>query len=149
MISHLLRDVRIGVRLLWRQPAFTTIALLALALGVAANTAIFSVVSATLLAPLPYEHPDELTTWRLVLNANRGHVLRDGMATSLMGVVLGSMSAYLAGGAMKGMLSGVGAIDPRAFSIVTGLLLACAMLACLIPAMRAASVDPMTALRQE
>ena len=41
------------------------------------------------------------------------------------------------------------AIDPTAFSIVTGLLLACAILACLIPALRAASVDPMTALRQE
>jgi putative ABC transport system permease protein len=63
--------------------------------------------------------------------------------------VLGSIGAYLAGGAMKGMLFGVGAIDPAAFSIVTGLLLGCAMLACLIPAMRAASVDPMTALRQE
>jgi hypothetical protein len=38
----ILRDARLGIRLLWRQPRFTTIALLALALGVAANTAIFA-----------------------------------------------------------------------------------------------------------
>ena len=71
------------------------------------------------------------------------------MTTSLLGVLLGSIGAYLAGRAMKGMLFGVQAIDPTAFSIVTALLLACATLACLIPALRAASVDPMTALRQE
>jgi putative ABC transport system permease protein len=71
------------------------------------------------------------------------------MTTSLIGVCLGSIGAYLAGRAMKSMLFGVDAIDPTAFSIVTGLLLASAILACLIPALRAASVDPMTALRQE
>jgi putative ABC transport system permease protein len=90
---------------------------------------------------------------RMALGAQREQVLRqilgDGMATSLLGVLLGSIGAYLAGRAMKGMLFGVQAIDPTAFSIVTGLLLACATLACLIPALRAASVDPMTALRQE
>jgi ABC-type lipoprotein release transport system permease subunit len=64
-------------------------------------------------------------------------------------VLLGCVGAYLAGRAMKGMLFGVNAIDPTAFAIVTGLLLASAILACLIPAMRAASVDPMTALRQD
>ena len=68
-MTHFVRDVRIGLRLLWRQPAFTTIALLALALGVAANTAIFSVVYATLLAPLPYENPEQLViVWSRVQN---------------------------------------------------------------------------------
>jgi putative ABC transport system permease protein len=68
-MSHFLRNVRIGIRLLWRQPAFTTIALLALALGVAANTAIFSVVYATLLAPLPYDHPEQLViVWSRIQN---------------------------------------------------------------------------------
>jgi putative ABC transport system permease protein len=90
---------------------------------------------------------------RMALGARRsqviGEILRDGMTTSIVGVGLGSVGAYLAGRAMKSMLFGVDAIDPVAFSIVTGLLLAAAVLACLVPATRAASVDPMTALRQE
>ncbi len=58
MIS--LRDVRFGCRLLLRAPAFTAVALLALALGIGANTAIFSVIYATYLAPLPLHDPARL-----------------------------------------------------------------------------------------
>ena len=90
---------------------------------------------------------------RMALGAGRDQVLRqilrDGITTSLVGVLFGSIGAYLAGRAMRGMLFGVNAIDPTAFLIVTGLLLLSAILACLAPALRAASVDPMTALRQE
>ena len=59
-MTQLLRDARFGLRLLWRSPGFTSVAVLALALGIAATTAIFSVVYATLLAPLPYPDPDQL-----------------------------------------------------------------------------------------
>jgi putative ABC transport system permease protein len=54
------RDLLFGMRLLWKNPGFTSIAVLALALGIGANTAIFSVVYATLLAPLPYRQPDRI-----------------------------------------------------------------------------------------
>jgi len=59
-LEHLLQDVRFGVRLLARSPMFTLVAVLSLALGIGANSAIFSVINAIVLRSLPVERPGEL-----------------------------------------------------------------------------------------
>jgi ABC-type antimicrobial peptide transport system permease subunit len=90
---------------------------------------------------------------RMALGATRNRVvtliLREGVILAFAGLGLGLIGAYFVGRAMRSTLYGVGAMDVSAFGIVGVVLLVAALLACYLPARRAASVEPMQLLRTE
>lgn len=90
---------------------------------------------------------------RMALGASRDHVVRlilkEGIVLALLGLGLGLVGACFVGRLMRGLLYGVGTIDVAAFSVVAAALFTAALLACYMPASRAAKVDPMVALRYE
>jgi putative ABC transport system permease protein len=90
---------------------------------------------------------------RAALGASRGDVLRlvvgFGMRLAVIGIVLGVGGALALTRLIAGLLYGIGASDPGTFVAVATLLSLVALLACYLPARRAARVEPMMALRHE
>ena len=90
---------------------------------------------------------------RMALGSDRmrvvGLVVKEGLVLASIGLGIGLVGAFFIGRAMRTMLFGVGAMDFTAFGTVGLILLLAAVMACFIPARRAASVNPMQALREE
>src|ERR1043166_2298814 len=75
IMETIIQDVRFGVRSLLKRPGFTFVALITLALGIGANTAIFSVVNAVLLRPLPFTNPDRvMMVWERRANSHSANL---------------------------------------------------------------------------
>ena len=89
---------------------------------------------------------------RLALGAQASNVLKlilgQGLKLAAVGVALGSLAAVAFTRLLKGLLFGISASDPLTFVVIAALLIGVALLACWIPARRAAKVDPLEALRQ-
>ena len=77
VLETLVRDARYALRMLRKTPAFTAIALVTLAVGIGVNTAVFTVVDAMLLKPLPFPAPERLATLHAVARSERGVSVND------------------------------------------------------------------------
>jgi putative ABC transport system permease protein len=107
-----MQDLRFGIRLFLKNPGFSAVAVLALALGIGANTAIFSVVDAVVFRPLPFDHPDRLVAvWEHDMKRGRDHdsvMAANYLAWKTRSQLFEEMSAH-AGGSVS--LTGLG--DPE------------------------------------
>ena len=130
------------------QPRFVTF-LLALFAGTALTLAAIGIYGTISL--LVAERTQEMGI-RLALGANRPAILRlilgQGLVLIAIGLALGVAGAAILTRALSGLIYGVGALDPLTFVAVPALLAGVALVACFIPARRAASVDPISTLRQ-
>ncbi len=97
-LEALAQDIQYGLRMLRMKPGFTAVAVVTLALGIGANTAIFSVIDAALLRPLPYDRPEQLVEIStLHLNGNGMVIAPDFKVWREQSGVLDSVGAFGAG----------------------------------------------------
>ncbi|HVL66863.1 MAG TPA: ABC transporter permease [Vicinamibacterales bacterium] len=126
---------------LWLVGLFSVVGILLAAVGV------YGVVNESVVQRVP-----EIGV-RMTLGATPGSVVglivRDGALLIVAGVALGAIAARAAHGVMSSFVFGVQTTDVRAFVVAAGVLMTATVAACLLPARRAARVDPVVALRQE
>jgi putative ABC transport system permease protein len=98
-MTEVWRDIRYGLRLLWKSAGFTSVSLLALALGIGATTAIFSLLYSVLLAPLPYVDSDRIVmVWSNQKGERNGTSPNDYLDWQKQSKVFESLNAWTGDG---------------------------------------------------
>jgi ABC-type antimicrobial peptide transport system permease subunit len=148
-----MHDLRYSARMLVKSPLFAAVAILTLGLGVGANSAIFSLVNAVLLRPLPFPEPERLV---FVWEETGMFGLKDSVVAMGNYVdwrernhVFQQMGALEQTRVLSQLLFGVTPTDPATFVLVAVVLLGIAAAASCIPALKAMRVDSIEALREE
>jgi hypothetical protein len=168
-VESLVQDTRYAIRSLVEAPGFSVVAILVLAIGIGANTAMFSLVDAMLLRGLPYADADRLVvlfgTFRRTTAERRGNSFPDHRDWRTMSTHFEDLAAY-----WNTTMTLEGLDEPERIQVETvsapyfsllrvapmyGIssplailsLVAAAVLACLVPSIRATRVDPVSALR--
>ena len=111
-MATLIQDLRYGLRMLVKRPGFTIVAALSLALGIGANTVIFSLINTTLLRPLPFEDPDQLVIIFTVPAQNKS--ARNGVNISAYTTFREKSQSFEAMGALTGISKNLGAEETGA-----------------------------------
>jgi hypothetical protein len=125
-LSTLLQDLRYASRTLRHSRGFTLVAVATIALGIGANTTVFSAISALLVRPLPFPNPDRLVS---------GFSLREGFDP--FGSSLLEYEAYRQGaGSLDSIGIGTGPVDSRSLAFAVGATLLTGVAAGLLPALR-------------
>ena len=97
-MHSILRNLQYAMRQLRKSPVFTATAILTLALGIGANTAIFTVVYATLLAPMPYPQPDQLVmVWSKIQDNRNSIAAQDFLDWKSQNTVFQDLNAWTGG----------------------------------------------------
>jgi ABC-type antimicrobial peptide transport system permease subunit len=141
-----------AIRLLRKSPAFTAAAILTLAFGIGANTALFSLVNGVLLKQLPFQHASRLVwIWSTRTDRDKAfYSLPDFIETREYSKAFDGFAAFTNWGAN---LSGMGRLsvsaDPVTFAVAALLFATVGIVAAYLPARRVIRIDPLTALRAE
>ena len=144
----MLNDIRFALRMMKRTPAFAATVVVTVALAIAANTAIFSVVYAVILRPLPFADPD-----RLIQVAEKNDKLNlPTFGASVLNFLswreqTQTFEALAGVGSNNYTLTGSGEPEQLTGNRISPVMVALA--ACAIPARRASRVDPLVALRHD